>query len=379
MESTENVDWSKFTLDETEESAPPLTEAEETPSLLVPESGETKEEQEEQGEQEEQESENPKETKEDKEEGSKKTESEEGEMPELPLPEDDDTDNPWKKLGKEIGYEYEVSEDVNTNIANIKNAIIEGEKKRVEKELEHRLEQIKDNPQEFFDIPDEAKTFLKYLHDGGDPVYYQNELAQFDKWINLSDRELVKSHLVSAKQAQGLSVDQDEIESQLERYEDRDMIEDRASEIRGNLKIMRSNKEKELAKSQATTTQELRETQRQEELKQREGYKKALSGVNEFMGFKIGEAHKDYLLGLDDKGQVQKILKDSEKVVQFMLSHAFAEQAQKELARQSKHEGREEVQEKLHNSPRVATGGATKSTDSSENNAEGFDAWKLPE
>lgn len=260
----------------------------------------------------------------------------------------------WTDLAKELGFE--IKEDNFEEFKKSYDIFRETEKAELEKEYK-----VKGKEDLLVSFDPEAQFIIKALDAGLTMDQIQKPFAEIDKFLSLSDADLVAQDL----RLQGWP--EDKIEAKVLDLTETGKLELNAFEIRKILedskKEISLSREKELSDIKTQQEQKVKDTLN----KEAEEIHKQLKTVQTFMESPIKDKHIDYVMNKWKNGEYHEAFKDPKKIADFLLYSEFGEQAVKNLANRKLQEGRSKIVKKLHNIPPLTTGNAGSSTKANNN------------
>ena len=197
--------------------------------------------------------------------------------------------------------------------------------------VEARVKEYKDS------IPEEARYYLEYLEQGGDPRNYAEMMARPDySKMDIKDeanqKRVLRDYLSIATR-----LTPDQIERKIERYIEKDSLDSEAAEALEELKYAQEQEREQLIKSQ----REQQEAQVKAYESYKENLKKNIESRKDIRGFTVSEAQKkqlyDHMIKPVTKDGKTQLMLNSEKDPDIMLKYAFLDMIGWDIEKLSKY------------------------------------------
>lgn len=274
-----------------------------------------------------------------------------------PLALDDDSsltneeESSWKFIAKQEGLEIE--EDS-----------YEAFKESLLAPLKAEVESVKKMSQDAFlaDVDPEIRQYFELAKSGMSKQDILAPLAQIESYKALSNAEIVRADMVAKiEQIRELSQsDIDWVDAEMERKAANNEIDHEANGVRLQLDAAAKNimdvRTQQLEQYKIDSEKALQQKRQMES----ESMSKALNDMSDFMGSPLPPEVKKGLAERFNNGKYDQMFNDPAMKAKFIAYIELGEKAQKNLEAKSYNKGKMEIAKKLHNTPPLENGGASK-------------------
>lgn len=283
----------------------------------------------------------------------------------LKVPQDSNKEDSWTKLATEQGFKVK-SDDY--------ESYLEAFNKHIENVAEEAKNEI--DTDIYKRISPAAQKMLSFELNGGNYFQLQEMLNEYDKYLSLSDDNIIREEYKSQVDPSGKKFYTDErIEEILtELSEDRNKLIEKANEIRVSITDARSDAEHQMTDMQSQISDAQKSTVEDTDEDDSNAIHNALASQEDYMGKKINDEVRTYLQDQWDSGQVHQSLQDPEVMTEFMIFSAFKNQIFKDNGRKEFEKGKESIKKVLHNIPSDLGGG--KRVEPQKSSETPFDSWE---
>lgn len=273
----------------------------------------------------------------------------------------------WKDLAKDV-----IGEELTDEITSYQDFVAKAQE-RVNAKIEQERSKITENPIEVLKtIDEEFANLYEFKKNGGELKNYYNSFNEIDNFISLPDEKLLEEEFKTYKDSFGRRLYSDsEIQNKIMTLVEEDKIGSEAKQLREQLYNVRKDIEVNIIEEQKAAQQFKIEQENLKIEQKANEVSKILSGTNEFLGGKLEQKHKDYVLS-QYKQKHQELLNDPKAIAEFMLFKTFGEQALKRKNEAEFQKGKDKIKQELHNVPPINSGAGRQSSDM---NPKDFSAW----
>lgn len=287
-------------------------------------------------------------------EAKESTETTEEDSP-LTLDEDSSLENneesSWKFIAKQEGYEIE--ED---SYEAYKEALLAPLKAEIESTKKMSQDAV------LADVAPEIRQYFELSKAGMSVQDILAPLAQIESYKAMSNAEIVRADMIAKIEAIRPMSDSDIawVDAEMEKKASNNEIDHEANGVRLQLDAAAKNimdvRNQQLEQYKIDSENALRQKRQMES----ESMVKALNDMSDFMGSPLSPEVKKGLTERYNNGKYDQMFNDPAMKMKFIAYIELGEKAQKNLEAKSYNKGKMEIAKKLHNTPPLDNGGASK-------------------
>lgn len=274
----------------------------------------------------------------------------------------EEKESTWKDVASELGITTEGNEVSFEDFKkSFETKLEEARKEGAAKATEINLEKYNSD----------ARKLIEFLEAGGTVDEFVEPLTAFKEILALDDESLVKKHYELSKW------DSEKVEAEIESLKDSGSLEQKAYALRKNVENVMELEKQKIYDAKVDQAKQRKASISETQKKFDNSVKEILNKTEKFMGGKMNEKTLAPILKKLENGEYRRRLEsDPTLYAKAILSLELGENVVKSLSKQRFEQGRESVQEVIHNTKKDEKKGAGRTEQSKAKETGDFSAWE---